>query len=135
MLSTVMAAVVQVSMVGAQPMSYSDAYKLNEETGKPLVVLIGADWCPACQVMKRTTMPQVAKDGVLGDVAFATLDADRDGQVATQMMKGGPIPQLLMFRKTADGWKQERLIGAQSPAKVVAFLRRGIQAAAERLGE
>lgn len=128
-----MAAFVQVSLLGAGPLTYEQAYKVNEETGKPLVVLIGAEWCPACKVMKNATMPQVAKDGVLSDVAFTVVDADKDPRVAKEMMNGGSIPQLVMFHKTSDGWKHERLVGAQSPSAVVNFLRRGIRSAAGRL--
>ena len=133
MVSSVAAAFVQISLLGASPLSYEQAYKENEQSGKPLVVLIGAEWCPACKVMKNATMPQVAKDGVFHDVAFTVVDADKQPQVAKEMLSSGGIPQLVMFHRTADGWRHERLIGAQSPSAVVNFLRRGIRNAADRL--
>ncbi len=43
--------------------SYADARANTAETGKPLVVLVGADWCPACQTMKNSAMAQVARRG------------------------------------------------------------------------
>jgi hypothetical protein len=45
------------------------------------------------------------------------------------MMEGGSIPQVLMFRKTADGWQREKLSGGNSASAIVSFLRRGVQAA------
>ncbi len=32
------------------------ATELSKETGKPMLVLATADWCPPCQTLKRTTL-------------------------------------------------------------------------------
>jgi thioredoxin-like negative regulator of GroEL len=113
----------------AQPLSYTEAYAEAERGDKPLVVMIGAEWCPACVQMKKTAIPQAAKDDVFKEVAFTMIDADRQGDIARQMMEGSSIPQLLMFRKTADGWQREKLTGGNSASAIVSFLRRGVQAA------
>ncbi len=48
MISTAMAALLQTVVLSASPtMTYEQAYAETEKTGKPLVVLIGADWCGA----------------------------------------------------------------------------------------
>lgn len=136
MIHLAMAALLQVGVVSAeaaptsaQSLSYNEAYAEAESGDKPLVVMIGADWCPACVQMKKTALPQAAKDDVFKQVAFTVLDADRHADIARQMMEGGSIPQLLMFRKTADGWKREKLTGGNSASAIVSFLRRGVQAA------
>lgn len=102
--------------------TYADAYKQTAETGKPLVVLVGASWCPACQSMKTSIMPSVAAQGGLDKVAFAYVNTDQQHELAGKLMEGGLIPQLVMFEKTDDGWKQKRLVGAQSVSAVVSFV-------------
>jgi len=110
--------------------SYAEAHKVNAETGRPLVVLIGADWCPACRQMK-SAVPQLAQKGVLQKVAFTVLNTDHDGAIAQKMMTGGSIPQLVMYHKTASGWKRSSLNGSQSPAAIEAFINAGVAAQAK----
>jgi thiol-disulfide isomerase/thioredoxin len=101
---------------------YATAFKQTEETGRPLVVLIGADWCPGCRQMKYTTIPEVERSGSLNKVAFAYVNTDEDRQLANQLMRGGSIPQLVMYRKTDSGWKRKQLTGAQSTQTIEAFI-------------
>jgi thioredoxin-like negative regulator of GroEL len=129
-LNLVLAAVMQTSVLGAEPLSYDDAYRASRAEGKPLVVLVGADWCGACRVLKNSALPQVAKDSVFGEVAFTVVDTDKDRELAQQVMDPGTIPQLIMYHKTAEGWQRSKLSGSQSPGAIISFLRRGIQAAA-----
>lgn len=136
MIHFALAALLQVGAVTAeaattpaQPLSYNEAYAEAERGEKPLVVMIGADWCPACVQMKKNAIPQAAKDDVFKEVAFTVIDTDRHADLARQMMEGGSIPQLLLFRKTADGWQREKLTGGNSASAIVSFLRRGVQAA------
>jgi len=109
---------------GAQ--TYAEAHAQQKETGRPLVVLIGADWCPACQTMKNNALPQVAKRGALSKVSYAVVNTDQEGTLARQMMNGGSIPQLVMFRETNNGWRRETLVGSQDPASIEAFINRGL---------
>ena len=131
MLNLVLAAMLQASVLSAEPLSYDEAFEASQAEGKPLVVLVGADWCGACRVMKNSALPQVAKDGVFQEVAFTMVDTDKDQALAKQVMDPGSIPQLIMYHKTADGWRRSKLVGAQSPTSTISFLRRGIQTAAE----
>jgi thioredoxin-like negative regulator of GroEL len=101
---------------GAQP--YEQAYKDHEQTGKPLLVLVGADWCPACVSMKNGTLANMERGGKLRSVAFSMLNVDRQGGLARKMMKGGSVPQLVLYAKTDKGWETRRLVGAQSEQAV-----------------
>jgi thioredoxin-like negative regulator of GroEL len=105
------------------PGTYAAAYQDTQDSGKPLVVLVGASWCPACRSMKTSTMPGVAAQGGLANVAFAYVNTDAQSELAGQLMEGNMIPQLVMYEKTADGWKLTRLVGAQSVDAVQDFLR------------
>jgi thioredoxin-like negative regulator of GroEL len=100
--------------VSATEETYADAHREIAKSGQPLVVMVGADWCPACQQMEKTVIPQVRERGLLRRVAFALINLDRERDLAQQLIEGGPIPQLIVFRRTSDGWHRRRLIGGQS---------------------
>jgi thiol-disulfide isomerase/thioredoxin len=102
--------------------TYTAAYKEALQTGKPIVVLVGADWCPACQSMKTSVIPSLAAQGGLKDVSFAVVNTDRQGELAKQMLTGNSIPQLVMYEQTESGWKIKRLVGGQSVSSVEQFI-------------
>lgn len=110
---------------------YATAFKEAEETGRPLVVLIGADWCPGCRQMKYTTIPDLEKKGGLRNVAFAYVNTDHESAVARKLMRGGSIPQLVMYHKTDSGWQRQQLTGAQSTSRIESFLAEATQSGDE----
>jgi thiol-disulfide isomerase/thioredoxin len=120
----------QVSMVATAPTSgasYSEAYREAHETGKPLVVLVGADWCPGCQTMKRSVIPALKQSGDLALVSFAAVNTEIDRELAGKLMQGGSIPQLIVYKKTETGWHREQLTGAKSVSETRGLLRRVAQ--------
>ena len=125
MVSMTVSAVLQVSLLTTGANTYADAHRVHSETGRPMVVLVGAEWCPACVQMKKSVLPRVAR-GLLRRVAFAQINTDRDERLAKQIMHGGSIPQLVMYRRTADGWRRHMLVGAQGPEDVESFINRGL---------
>lgn len=112
----------QAAMVTASGRDYSTAYYQAVETGRPLVVLVGADWCPGCQTMKNASIPELEKRGGLSKVAFAQVNSDQQSQLAGKLMRGSSIPQLIMFYKADGGWKRQQLDGARSASDIQAFL-------------
>ncbi|MEX0939017.1 MAG: thioredoxin family protein [Pirellulales bacterium] len=113
--------------------SYRQAYHQTIETGQPLVILVGADWCPGCQTMKHSVIPALRHQGSLKDVSFAVVNSDQQSRLASQLMSGGSIPQLITYRKSADGWKRTQLTGAHSVGEVQSFIHRAVElTAAER---
>jgi thioredoxin-like negative regulator of GroEL len=102
--------------------TYAAAHKEALESGKPIVVLVGAEWCPACQTMKGSVMPSLAAQGGLKDVSFAIINTDRQSELSKQMLAGNSIPQLVMYEQTASGWKIKRLVGGQSVSAVQQFI-------------
>jgi protein disulfide-isomerase len=108
--------------------SYAAAHKTTMETGKPMVVMVSTEWCAPCQMMKKTVIPQIRRRGLLRKVAFAIVNPDRDGELAQQLTGGGPVPQLVMYRKTAGGWRRDKLIGGQSVETVEQFIKDGVAA-------
>lgn len=128
MTSLSLAALVQVSLLTMGTETYSDAYRATVETGQPMVVLVGADWCAACRVMEKTVLPEIRQRGILGKVAFAMVNLDQERELGDQLTAHGPIPQLLLFRKAEDGWKLRRLIGGQTVETVESFIEEGVKA-------
>ena len=122
-----LAAALQVAILAPAADSYAEAYRLTAETGRPMVVMVSAEWCCACQTMKKNVIPQVRQRGSLRRVAFAVVNLDRQRKLGKKLTRGGPIPQLLMFRKAPDGWKLSRLVGGQSVPKVEAFIDAGLK--------
>jgi thiol-disulfide isomerase/thioredoxin len=120
------ALLLHASLLGAGGNSYADAHQETVETGKPLLVMVGTDWCGPCQQMKKAILPQVDKHGVLKQVAFAHVNADRQSELARKLTGGGPVPQLVMLRKTDDGWRKRKLIGGQSVDVVEKFIREAV---------
>jgi thioredoxin-like negative regulator of GroEL len=108
--------------------SYAEAHREMSQTGRPLVVLVGADWCPGCNVMKSSSMPEVRRQGGLNGVAFATVNTDHERDLAQQLMGGGAIPQLIMYSPTSEGWNRRVLVGAQSPSAIQQFINQGVTA-------
>jgi thioredoxin-like negative regulator of GroEL len=127
--ATIIQAAVLLTGADAKPAAaetYAAARRVTVETGKPMVVMVSTDWCPPCQMMKRTILPRVREHGLFRKVAFATVNPDRDSELADQITGGGPIPQLVMFRKTAKGWVRKKLIGGQSVETVEEFIKEGL---------
>lgn len=121
-----MAAVMQAALMGVGEANYAEAYK-QAEAGKPLVVLIGTDWCPGCVTMKNRVIPQIEKNGTLAKVAFTQINTDQDRELATQMMRGNSIPQLVIYHKTADGWMRQIMVGAKSVAEVERAINQAVE--------
>jgi hypothetical protein len=68
-------------------------------------------------------------------VNFAQVNSDDDWGLASKLLVGDTIPQLVVFTKTPEGWKREHLTGAKSEAEVEAAIDRASAAVqtAERL--
>ena len=106
--------------------TYTDAHQVTMKTGKPMLVMVSTEWCPACQVMKRRILPQIRQRGLLRRVAFASVNPDSEGELSRQLIGNGPIPELVMFRKTPRGWVRQVMVGSQSVENVEHFINQGV---------
>ncbi len=117
------AVILNVSLLGATPQDPArQAYDRSVQTGRPLVFLFGANWCPACRVMKDRTLPVVEKNGGMRGVEYAYIDIDKRPDFAKRYLRGNSVPQLIRFDREGEKWKSQYLIGAQSPERVTQFL-------------
>lgn len=114
----------QVALLATSAGAYQDAYNQADKEGKPLLVLVGADWCPGCRTMKQETIPELERDGDLSQVVFTTVNTDEKPTLSRQLLRGTSIPQLVLFTRTAKGWRRSQLTGAQVPRIIRQFLKR-----------
>ncbi|MCM2372508.1 thioredoxin family protein [Aporhodopirellula aestuarii] len=122
-------ATAEPSRQNATPLSdqnYTLAYKQSVEEDKPLMVVVGAPYCPACQVLKQTTIANMKRSGELDQVSVAVVDRDAEPELAKQLMADeNMIPQIIVFSKTADGhWSRRRLMGYQPVQPVRSLLQK-----------
>ncbi len=54
------------------------------------------------------------------------MNPDHDAELANQLTGGGPIPQLVMYRRTPRGWVRKALVGGQSVETVEQFINEGL---------
>ena len=127
--------VLQAALLATSGETYSEAHKMTTEKGCPLVVVVGATWCPACQQLKEKVLPEVKQHGVLRNVAFANVDLDEEHELGTELTNGGPIPQIVVYRKTPVGWLLRRLVGGQDVKSVEEFIAHGISDDPNELGD
>ncbi len=106
--------------------NYTLAYKQSVEEDKPLMVVVGAPYCPACQVLKQTTIADMTRSGELDSVSVAVVDRDAEPELAKQLMADEKmIPQIILFSKSSDGhWKRRRLMGYQPIQPVRSLLQK-----------
>jgi thioredoxin-like negative regulator of GroEL len=126
-MSLALVTLLQASMIVVGTDSYEEARRETTETGKPMVILVSAEWCGACQTMKDKAIPEVRDRGLLQKVSFAIVNMDNDRKLAQNLMGGsGPIPQLVMYRQNGDSWLRRKLVGGQTAKAIEDFILEGI---------
>ena len=116
-----------------EPVSYAKAYKQANETGRPLLVLVTAKWCGPCQQLKREILPQLLEDGSLASLHFAMVDVDQERVTAQQLVRGGNIPQFVLFEQVDGKWNRKSLVGYNHLARVSDFVNPAITRVAEKI--
>ena len=121
-------------LTSAQPErpTYEAAYQKAQEEHKPLLIVVGADWCAACKTLKAQTIDPMQTSGKLQDVVLTIVDKDSRPELAQQLMQGNSLPQLVVFAKGKDGWKKFSLSGIQSEKRVQELLEKAATETAPR---
>lgn len=109
--------------------SYADAYTESVQEHKPLMVVVGAPWCPACNVLKQSTIAPMAKTGELTNVSVAVINKDNDPELVEELTEGNKmLPQIIMFSQDSRGkWHRSKLLGFQPKQPVRSLIRRAIE--------
>ncbi len=120
------ATLMHVALLTTAGGDYQAAFKQADKEGKPLLVLVGTNWCPGCRVMKSETIPEFRRIGGLKDVVFTQVDADAKPELSRKLLRGSSIPQLVLYTRVGKLWRRTQLTGAHTPAEIRSFLKREI---------
>lgn len=126
-IAAVLMTISALAMTEGQPNDYKTAYEKAQAGDKPLLVLVTAEWCPPCQVMKTTTIPELMAKDAFKDFHFATVDLDRERGLARKLIGQRGVPQLIMFERQNGEWVRRYLRGAQTIETVEAFIAQANQ--------
>lgn len=107
---------------------YKAAYESALNDGKPMVVLVGATWCPACRTMKNEVLPELQSRGSLEGVSLVQIDSDAQPRLAQRLLRGNSIPQLMVYSRSGNEWRARRFVGAQSAGTVEESVREALAA-------
>ncbi|MEM6689408.1 MAG: thioredoxin family protein, partial [Planctomycetota bacterium] len=98
---------------------------VNED--KPLMVVVAAPWCPACQVLKESTIKPMAYSGQLNDVSLAIINKDESPELVEELTKGEKLlPQIIVFSNEQGKWQRRRLLGFQPQTPVRSLIKRAL---------
>jgi thioredoxin-like negative regulator of GroEL len=107
--------------------NYADAYQQSVKEEKPLMVVVSAPWCHACNVLKESTIKPMAESGELDDVSLTVINQDDDPELAKELTEGEQmLPQIIVYTKDNGRWKRRKLMGYQPKQPVRSLLRRAL---------
>ncbi len=74
--------------------------------------------------MKKETIEPMKGSGNWMMLWWLSIDKDAKPELAEQLMRGSTLPQVVMFKQEADGWKRYSLTGMQSQSRIRELLSR-----------
>lgn len=110
--------------------SYDAALKAARESGKPVVMIFSATWCPPCQANKQHVYPSTQVEPFHDKFIWVYLDADkRVNQVAMQKFRVRGIPHIEFLDK--DGKSLGQAVGGTSPEQFASALQQVLNEAGD----
>lgn len=101
--------------------SYDAALKAAKESGKPVVMVFSASWCPPCQANEKDVYPSAEVKPSHDKFVWAYLDADdKANHPAMQKFGVSGIPHIQFLTK--DGTTIGHAVGGSSPQEFAAAL-------------
>lgn len=91
--------------------NYETAFNEHQETGKPFIVIITADWCPPCQDLKTNIFPRIFKKIKKNKFCYAEVNWDEEPAQVKLLTKSTTVPQVIIFYKLGKVSKRVDFIG------------------------
>lgn len=94
--------------------SSTSAISAAKKSGKPIIMVFSAAWCPPCQMMKKEVYPSAEVKAFHDKFIWAYLDVDdpQNEEIATKFSVQG-IPHIEFL--DSSGKEIDKQIGANSP--------------------
>lgn len=110
---------------------YPAAVAAAKKSGKPMLVVFSASWCPPCQANKKNVYPSDAVKRYHDKFIWAYLDTDipANAEVAGKFKVSG-IPHIQFLTK--DGETLDKAIGGTSPQDFAKTLKNVLKKAAKK---
>lgn len=117
-----------VALCDEPSQSYETAYGQSQLDNKPLLVVVGAQWCEACHELESTTIREMSESGQLAAVNMATVDYDADPALTKRLVRDNRLPQLIIFSQSRSSgrWIRSQLIGMQEQEPIRKLIRNAV---------
>ena len=128
-LTTILAAVTAATVIAGDfpkgspkfEHSFRSVTSAAAKSGKPVVVVFSASWCPPCQAMKKDVYPSAVVSKLHDKFEWAYLDVDdSDNEKAAKKFGVQGIPHVQFLDK--DGKPIGQQVGGVSPEEFASLL-------------
>jgi thiol:disulfide interchange protein len=123
MVGITLAVLLEASKITHGWQDYTAAYREMERTGRPMVVLVTAEWCAPCQQLKHDVLPNPQIKDLLENFSCAMVDLDADPSLAQKLSGAAGVPFMAVYVPDGDGWQRRTIRGYQSVESLARFIQ------------
>ena len=110
--------------VFGQTTSLDDGIREASSSGKPVVALVTADWCPPCQMLKRDTLTDPAVAAWIDEYTVPVYINSDENPADAGKLQVTALPTTVVLR---DGQIVASSTGFASPEEYLGFLKSSVQ--------
>jgi thioredoxin-related protein len=85
--------------------TYGEAIQKSQQENKPLLVIVSANYCAPCQVLKRNVIKPMLDSGELKEVYVSYVEEEKDKELFDKLLgENKSIPKIIIYHKKNDKW-------------------------------